>query len=153
VQKLLTIRRLEIVPRLAGIGGGSAKIEKRLSDPPTADDREALIDMYWSLNDGSRLRLIANLRKSPVEARISASANPETAGCASDGKTRAREEAIAESEPRRGTRVLWQGLSDGQKAAPISSAPTLRQQVASRSSTSAVVRLAGWAVHWQLEEA
>jgi len=54
---LLTLRRREVVPRLAGCRGGSASWTR-------VGERAIRVD--WTLGDGSRLRLLANLGDEPV---------------------------------------------------------------------------------------
>jgi malto-oligosyltrehalose trehalohydrolase len=63
VRRLLRVRDTEIVPRLAGIGGGHARTE-RTGGGITAE---------WRLDDGSSLRLVANLTPDVV-ARIGSAA-------------------------------------------------------------------------------
>jgi maltooligosyltrehalose trehalohydrolase len=49
VRRLLDVRKREIVPRLAGIGGGSARADR------------GVMTAQWRMGDGSALRLLANL--------------------------------------------------------------------------------------------
>lgn len=55
---LITVRKAEVVPRLAGMKGYSGEYE-------VLDDR--LIAVRWTLGDGSRLHLVANLREAPAQ--------------------------------------------------------------------------------------
>jgi len=58
VQKLLRIRRTEIVPRLAGASFGDAKV-----------DDNGLLTAHWQMGDGATLRLIANLSDQDIARR------------------------------------------------------------------------------------
>jgi malto-oligosyltrehalose trehalohydrolase len=58
-RRLLTLRHEEIVPRLVGCPGASARW-RLFADSGLA--------VTWKMGDGSRLRLLANLGRSPVEA-------------------------------------------------------------------------------------
>jgi 1,4-alpha-glucan branching enzyme/maltooligosyltrehalose trehalohydrolase len=57
-RKLLALRRLEIVPRLAGMTGGHA----RRTLPA-----ERALRVGWTLGDASQLTLLANLDGAPLE--------------------------------------------------------------------------------------
>jgi maltooligosyltrehalose trehalohydrolase len=57
-RQLLDLRRREIVPRLTGPHAFSAR----------HDARERSLAVNWTLADGSRLRLIANLSNAPSAA-------------------------------------------------------------------------------------
>jgi maltooligosyltrehalose trehalohydrolase len=72
VQQLLTIRRREIVPRLAGAAFGEAH---------AADS--GLLTANWRLDDGATLRLLANLSGHDTEPRAEAKGTPIWGGGAS----------------------------------------------------------------------
>jgi maltooligosyltrehalose trehalohydrolase len=57
-RSLLMLRRERIVPRLAGIRGGSAEYD-------TIEERG--VSVRWQLGDGSRLHLLANLTGAPLD--------------------------------------------------------------------------------------
>jgi maltooligosyltrehalose trehalohydrolase len=57
VQRLLAIRRQEIVPRLAGAAFGEANAEQN-----------GLLNASWRMGDGSTLRLLANLSATKIAA-------------------------------------------------------------------------------------
>jgi malto-oligosyltrehalose trehalohydrolase len=60
VQKLLAIRRAQIIPRLAGAAFGDAS---------AADN--GLLTAHWRMGDGARLQLMANLSNSAIARRSS----------------------------------------------------------------------------------
>lgn len=64
-RRLLAIRRHEIMPRLAGMSGGLARIESA---------QKSAVQVQWTLGDGARLGVVANL--SEVAAPPAASAQP-----------------------------------------------------------------------------
>ena len=59
VRKLLTIRRREIVPRLAGAAFGEAQV---------ADS--GLLTAHWRMNDGATLQLTANLSDAEIASPV-----------------------------------------------------------------------------------
>jgi maltooligosyltrehalose trehalohydrolase len=66
VRRLLTLRRSEIVPRLAAMRGGTGRAE--------ADG--SIVTSEWRLGDGSRLVLLANLAPEPAARRHALAGRP-----------------------------------------------------------------------------
>jgi len=66
VRRLLTLRRSEIVPRLAAMRGGTGRAE--------ADG--GIVTSEWRLGDGSRLVLLANLAPEPAARRHALAGRP-----------------------------------------------------------------------------